>query len=104
KSNLDTEEINALVKNTKDLIKRQDAPDKPEDLAKIPTLTRDDLTTVVPDYPLEETSIYDGTSLYHAEQFMAGIDYLGLYFDISVFVAKEYEDFWLLSNLLSRSE
>ena len=101
KSNLDTEEINALVKNTKDLIKRQDAPDKPEDLAKIPTLTRDDLTTDVPDYPLEETSFYDGTSFYHAEQFTAGIDYLGLYFDISDFEAKEYEALGLLSNLLS---
>ena len=31
----------------------------------------------------------------------AGIDYLGLYFDISDFEAKEYEALGLLSNLLS---
>ena len=89
------------MKNTKDLIKRQDAPDKPEDLAKIPTLTRDDLTTDVPDYPLEETSFYDGTSFYHAEQFTSGIDYVGLYFDISDFEAEEYEALGFLSDLLS---
>ena len=101
KSNLSTTEINKLVKETQDLIKRQDTPDKPEDLAKIPTLTRKDLTTSVPDYPLEESSFFDGTSFYHAEQFTAGIDYVSLYFDIRDFEAEEYAALGFLSQLLS---
>lgn len=101
KSNLSTEEINTLVKDTQDLIKRQDAPDRPEDLAKIPTLKRDDLTTNVPDYPLTESSFYTETSFYHAEQFTAGIDYVSLYFDLRDFEAEEYEALGFLSNLLS---
>ncbi len=56
KSNLSDEEIDELVAKTQTLIERQDTPDKPEDLAKIPTLKREDLTTEVPDYPLEESS------------------------------------------------
>ncbi len=76
KSNLSDEEIDELVAKTQTLIERQDTPDKPEDLAKIPTLKREDLTTEVPDYPLEESSFYEGTTFYHAEQFTSGIDYV----------------------------
>ena len=101
KSNLSKEEINELVTKTQTLIERQDTPDDPSDLAKIPTLTREDLTTDVPDYPLEESSFYEGTSFYHAEQFTSGIDYVGLYFDISDFEAEEYEALGFLSDLLS---
>lgn len=101
KSNLSDDEIEELVQETKALIERQDTPDDPEDLAKIPTLTRDDLTTDVPDYPLEETTFYEGTSFYHAEQFTSGIDYVSLYFDIRDFDAEDYEALGFLSSLLS---
>lgn len=101
KSNLSDEEIDDLVAKTQSLIERQDTPDNPEDLAKIPTLTREDLTTEVPDYPLEESSFYEGTSFYHAEQFTSGIDYVSLYFDIKDFEAEDYKALGFLSDLLS---
>lgn len=101
KSNLSDEEIDELVAKTQTLIERQDTPDNPEDLAKIPTLTREDLTTEVPDYPLEESSFYEGTTFYHAEQFTSGIDYVSLYFDIKDFEAEDYKALGFLSNLLS---
>src|SRR5690625_3257532 len=101
KSNLSDEEIDELVAKTQTLIERQDTPDNPEDLAKIPTLTREDLTTEVPDYPLEESSFYEVTTFYHAEQFTSGIDYVSLYFDIKDFEAEDYKALGFLSNLLS---
>src|SRR5699024_12429856 len=53
------------------------------------------------DYPLEESSFYEGTTFYHAEQFTSGIDYVSLYFDIKDFEAEDYKALGFLSNLLS---
>lgn len=104
KANLSDEEINHLVAETQSLIERQDTPDDPADLAKIPTLKREDLTTDVPEYPLEESNFYEETVFYHAEQFTSGIDYVSLYFDIKDFEAEDYEALGLLSSLLSNLE
>lgn len=102
KSTLSDEEIANLVDETKALIKRQDTPDNPEDLAKIPMLTRDDLSTAVPDYPLEQEELFDeDTIFYHAEQFTAGIDYIRLYIDLKDFEAEDYKLLSLLSNVLT---
>ena len=101
KANLSDEEINTLVEETQSLIERQDTPDNPEDLAKIPTLKREDLTTDVPEYPLESSEFFEDTTFYHAEQFTSGIDYVSLYFDVKDFAAEDYEALGLLSNLLS---
>lgn len=103
KESLSEEEINELVAETHRLIERQDTPDKPEDLAKIPTLTREDLNTDVPDYPLEITPLFEGgeNEFYYAEQFTAGIDYLGLYFDTKDFPAEDYKLLSFLSKILT---
>lgn len=101
KANLSDSEIATLVEETHDLIERQDTPDRPEDLAKIPTLTREDLNTEVEDYPLEAFSFGENTTFYHAEQFTAGIDYVRLYFDIRDFAAEDYKTLGYLSKLLS---
>lgn len=100
KAELSEEEVEEIVAETQDLIKRQETPDKPEDLAKIPTLTKDDLSTDVPDYPLEVTPFGDETFFYHAEQFTSGIDYVNLYFDMSDFTEEEYPMVSFLSSLL----
>lgn len=101
KAKLTEEEITAIVENTQKLIERQDTPDKPEDLAKIPTLTRDDLSTKVEDYPLEVSALGETTEFYHAEQFTSGIDYVRLFFDVKDFKAEEFASLSYLSSLLS---
>ena len=101
KANLSDKEIEEMVTDTQTLIERQDTPDRPEDLAKIPTLTREDLNTDVEEYPIEETSFGENTSFYHAEQFTAGIDYVRLFFDVRDFEAKDYKLLGYLSKLLT---
>lgn len=103
--NLSDLEIEALVAETQSLIERQNTPDRPEDLAKIPMLSRKDLTSEVEEYPLETSSLFeweDGqTDFYHAEQFTAGIDYLDFYFDIRDLSQEDYQLLSYLSKLLS---
>ncbi len=101
KASLSDEELDELVKETHQLMERQDTPDRPEDLAKIPTLTRKDLSTEVEDYPIEVSSFMDQTDFYHAEQFTSGIDYIRLYLDIRDFEAEDYKLLGFLSKLLS---
>ncbi|WP_161879213.1 insulinase family protein [Alkalibacterium sp. MB6] len=101
KATLSEDEINEIVSKTQALIKRQETPDKPEDLAKIPTLTREDMTTDTEDYPIEVSPFGEGTSFYHTPQFTSGIDYVGLYFDIKDFEAEDYKQLSFLSSLLS---
>lgn len=101
KDNLSEDEISNLVDETQALMERQDTPDLPEDLAKIPTLKREDLNTNVEDYPIEESSFGNNTTFYHAEQFTAGIDYVRLYLDIKDFEAEDYKLLGFLSKLLS---
>ena len=104
KAGLSEDEIANLVAETTALIERQDAPDKPEDLAKIPTLKREDLTADVEEYPITTERFGEHTTFYHAEQFTSGIDYLRLYLDISDFEAEEYAALSYLSSLLSSLE
>lgn len=100
KAGLSEEEVQAIVEKTQLLIERQETPDSPEDLAKIPTLTREDLTTDEPDYPLEESEFFENTHFYYSEQFTSGIDYISLYFDISDFKSEDYATLSLLSDIL----
>lgn len=100
KAELSEEEVQAIVEQTQRLIERQETPDKAEDLAKIPTLTREDLTTDEPDYPLEESDLFEDTHFYYSEQFTSGIDYISLYFDISDFESEDYAALSLLSDLI----
>ena len=101
KATLADDEIEELVAQTNTLIERQDAPDKPEDLAKIPTLKREDLSTDVEEYPIEVTPFGENTEFYYAEQFTAGIDYVRLYLDVSDFNAEEFATLSYVSSLLS---
>lgn len=105
KESLSDKEIDKIVQKTKALIKRQNAPDKAEDLAKIPSLSRKDLSSDVEDYPLEIQPLFkfekDQTDFYHAKQFTAGIDYLDFYFDISDFSQEDYQVLSYLSKVLT---
>lgn len=59
----------------------QETPDKPEDIAKIPTLTLDDIDRQSPTIPIEEQTINGATVLYH-DLPTSGIVYLNLAFDL----------------------
>ncbi|WP_245578428.1 insulinase family protein [Atopobacter phocae] len=101
KESLSKDEINQLIEETQALIQRQETPDRPEDLDKIPMLKKEDLTTNTPDYEVEQLSIEKSVML-HVPQFTAGLDYLNCYFDISDMTPEEYMDLSLLSQLLTQ--
>lgn len=102
KEELSDEEVAALIEQTQALIERQETPDKPEELAKIPTLMKEDLSTHVEKYPLTETSFDKETRFYHAEQFTSGIDYVSLYIDLKDVSADEYRWLSLVSHLVGK--
>ena len=101
KASLSQEELEAIVESTHQLMERQSTPDKPEDLDKIPSLQRSDLTIEQEDYNLTKKDWADFGTFYVSEQFTSGIDYINLYFDLSDFEAKDYIALGLLSNLLT---
>lgn len=102
KANITEDERQTIIKETLALIERQETPDKAEDLAKIPTLKREDLTTDEQDYPIDDEVFGEDTSFYHTDQFTSGIDYIDLYFNIEDFEADEYALLGYFSNLLGK--
>ena len=82
KDSLSKEEIDALVRATKELEEYQEEESAPEDLAKIPVLGREDISReIAPIYNKElETS---GVKLVHHEVETNGIGYTALLFDLS---------------------
>ena len=82
KDSLSKEEIDALVKATKELEEYQEEESTPEDLAKIPVLGREDISReIAPIYNKElETG---GVKLVHHEVETNGIGYTALLFDLS---------------------
>ncbi|RLK64183.1 peptidase M16 [Atopobacter sp. AH10] len=100
KASLTEEEVKALVDETQALLKRQETPDDPEDLAKIPTLDREDLDPELEELPLEVDSLYGDQSYYFAEQFTSGIDYVSLRLDVTDLPYESLQDLTFLSSLL----
>ncbi|QQR39543.1 insulinase family protein [Devosia rhizoryzae] len=72
-----------VVERTERLKALQEAVDKPEDLAKIPTLTLADLDRDIRTVPTEESAI-DGARLLYHDLSTLGILYLDLGFDLHV--------------------
>lgn len=100
KANLTEAELNQIIEDTKALIERQETPDKAEDLDKIPTLEREDLSPDIESVPFEMTEMFEGTNLYYSDQFTSEIDYITYYFDLSDFEAEEFSKISLLSHLI----
>ena len=82
KDSLSKEEIDELVKATKELEEYQEEESAPEDLAKIPVLGREDISReIAPIYNKEmETS---GVKMVHHEVETNGIGYATMMFDLS---------------------
>ncbi len=81
RDSLCSDEIKNIVKETADLKAYQDEPDAPEDLAKIPLLTREDMKKEADRFIYEERMAGDQKVLFH-NVFTNGISYLNFVFDI----------------------
>ena len=75
KASLSKEEIDKLVRETKELIAYQESEDTPEMLAKIPMLKREDMKPAAAPLINRETTIC-GTKVLHHNVFTNGIGYL----------------------------
>lgn len=81
RSGMGSDEITQIMEQQEALRVAQETPDSPEDIAKLPTLTRDDIEREVKVTPQEISSIGEATVYYH-EQPTAGIAYVDLGFDL----------------------
>lgn len=99
KKTLSAEELQTIIADTQALKKRQAAPDSPEALQTIPTLSRDDLEKKAEEVELH-TSQDAGITTCYVPDFTNGITYLNAYFDLHGFTAEEISYIYLLSDLL----
>lgn len=82
KASLSKEQIDRLMAETKELKAFQSRPDKPEDLAKMPTLTLKDVNPKAEFLHINKTAV-DGVKTLHYPVFSNDIIYLRLMFDLS---------------------
>ncbi|ODT69236.1 MAG: peptidase M16 [Pelagibacterium sp. SCN 63-23] len=80
---LDAAALESVLARTARLKALQEAEDRPEDLAKIPTLTLADLSREIRTLPTEESALFGARLLYHDLPTL-GIVYLDLGFDLHV--------------------
>ena len=101
KANMTKEEIDAIVEQTKRLKIRQETPDSEEALASIPLLELSDLNPNIEAVERRESKI-DNTKVHFVPTFTKGINYVGLYFNLSCLTEDElfYAD--ILSDILGR--
>lgn len=101
KAGLSDTEILDLVEQTTELKRRQAEPDSPEDLAKIPSLTREDIGRKAEELPLREIRVGEVTMLAH-DLFTKGIAYIDLYFDSGSVPEEDLPYLALLTDVVSR--
>ena len=101
KANMTKEEIDSIVEQTKRLKIRQETPDSEEALASIPLLELSDLNPNIEAVERRESKIGD-TKVHFVPTFTKGINYVGLYFNLSCLTEDElfYAD--ILSDILGR--
>lgn len=101
KAKMSPEEIDVIVEQTKRLKLRQEAPDSDEALASIPLLELSDLNPNIEAVERRESKI-GNTTVHFVPTFTKGINYVGLYFDLSCLTEDElfYAD--ILSDILGR--
>ncbi|MCH5274906.1 MAG: insulinase family protein [Lachnospiraceae bacterium] len=81
KASLSKEQLQTLVEETDALAEYQDAPDAPQDLARIPLLSREDMKKEAAGFVNELRMIDDTKFLYH-DLYTNGIGYLRLIFKL----------------------
>jgi Zn-dependent M16 (insulinase) family peptidase len=81
RQSMNPQQVDEVITNTRELKRRQEAPDSPEALASIPMLALDDLDRQVRRIPSEQVHSSLGTLLFH-DLFTSGILYLDLGFNL----------------------
>lgn len=81
KAGLDSDDLQDIIDNTAELRRRQEAPDDPAELAKLPVLTLADLDKEDKPIPVEVSSARGAQILVH-DLFTNGIVYLDIGFDL----------------------
>ncbi len=101
KANMTSEEIEAIVEQTKRLKIRQETPDSDEALASIPLLELSDLNPNIEAVERRESKI-GNTTVHFVPTFTKGINYVGLYFKLNCLTEEDlfYAD--ILSDILGR--
>lgn len=80
-------DLERIISESAELRRHQEEPDRPEDIARIPTLTLKDLERHGKRIPSEERMAADAPLLYH-DLFTNGIVYLDLAFDLRALPAE----------------
>ncbi|MCE5285992.1 MAG: insulinase family protein [Pelosinus sp.] len=99
KASLSTEENAALVNQTNELKAEQTAPDAPENIAKMPTLSPTDISPRAEKIDYEEMN-EAGTTVLYTPQFTNGITYFNLNFSTKTVSQEELPYLYLLAELL----
>ncbi len=99
KASMSEEEIQTIVKETKDLLTWQETEDSKEVLAKIPTLTRADIKKQAEPLTNELRKIEGNDLLFH-NVFTNGIGYVRLVFSLKDLPGKYYPYLGILKNIL----
>ena len=99
KASLSKEEINQLMKQTKELREYQENPSPQADLEKIPMLSREDISKEPEEIIWEEKEAH-GIKVIHHEMFSSGIGYLKVLFDTSVLPVEDLPYVGFLKSLL----
>lgn len=99
KESLSEDDINALKKNSEKLRAFQEEPSSPEDVAKLPSLERSDISPEIKPLKNIEKEMDSCPLIWHKVN-TNGIMYLRLNFDISDMQADELQYFGLLTDLL----
>jgi len=99
KTSLSEDALNALVKQTQNLIAFQKQEDTPEALATIPMLDIKDIDTQAKWYSLDEKEVNGNKVLFH-DEFTNNVVYTNLFFDLHAITTDLLPYAELLSNVL----
>lgn len=101
KETLSKEEINKIVENTKNLIKRQNTPDTKEALETIPLLDLEDIDHNVEDLSVKEDE-KDGIKILWHDTFTSKIAYINMHFNCDCVKQEDICYLSLLTSLLGK--
>ncbi len=101
KKSLSPEQLEKIKEMQVELVERQAAPDKPEDVAKIPTLQRKDIDPKAEEFPCKEFTIA-GTKFLNHDVETTGIVYLSVFFDADSIPEELIPYASILSDVIGR--
>ncbi len=99
KASLTAEQVEDVVRQTKELKAYQDEPTDPEILKRIPMLSREDIGREAMPFTWTESQ-QSGVTVLHHNMFTAGIGYLRLLFDVKAVADEDLPYLGLLRSVL----